>query len=383
MIDRHLFQLAGANSIAKRLAVLEVLQAFFIIGQAVALSIVLTQLWQGKNLNIEMLLVFIVCFSFRQIINWLNEKILDHYSSRVSEELRKKLLQKVFVEGQALIQKQGTGSLITMALDGIDEVRQYIKLVFSKVLTMMIVPIFIFIAMLFLNWPSALILLAMYPLIVLFMIILGHAAQDKAISKSIYYLTDLHSSQPAKGLRRYDRLAQSYQITFCSYTVFPDTPDYVNSFSLRHDTTGELLTDAISLTFVELSKLGEVVKKPVSNMTDLDKWSVFFQYAPDLEHREIVNKVIESKEVLQVAGNLLMSISQNERERAIFRSRRKFQTDMQSDLATAEDNGRVAGRAERSIEIARNALQMKMTVADIVQLTGLTLEEIENLRKEI
>lgn len=183
MIDRHLFQLAGANSIAKRLAVLEVLQAFFIIGQAVALSIVLTQLWQGKNLNIEMLLVFIVCFSFRQIINWLNEKILDHYSSRVSEELRKKLLQKVFVEGQALIQKQGTGSLITMALDGIDEVRQYIKLVFSKVLTMMIVPIFIFIAMLFLNWPSALILLAMYPLIVLFMIILGHAAQDKAIKQ--------------------------------------------------------------------------------------------------------------------------------------------------------------------------------------------------------
>ena len=65
--------------------------------------------------------------------------------------------------------------------------------------------------------------------------------------KSIYYLTDLHSSQPAKGLRRYDRLARSYQITFCSYTVFPNTPDYVNSFSLRHDTTGELLSDAISL----------------------------------------------------------------------------------------------------------------------------------------
>ena len=148
---------------------------------------------------------------------------------------------------------------------------------------------------------------------------------------------------------------------------------------MRHDTTGELLADAISLTFVELSKLGEVVKKPVSDMTDLDKWSVFFQYAPDLEHRDIVNKVIESKEVLQMAGNLLMSISQNERERAIFRSRRKFQTDMQSDLATAEDNGKTI----RSIEIARNALQMKMSVADIVQLTGLTSEEIENLRKGI
>jgi len=197
--------------------------------------------------------------------------------------------------------------------------------------------------------------------------------------KSVYYLTDLHSSQPAKGLRRYDRLARSYQITFCSYTIFPDTLDYVNSFSLRHDTTGELLTDAINLTFVELSKLGDVVKKPVGDMTDLDKWSVFLQYAPDLEHREIVNRVIESEEALQVAGNLLMNISQNERERAIFRSRKKFQTDRQSDLATAEDNG----KAIRSIEIARNALQMKMTVADIVRLTGLTSEEVEKLHKKI
>jgi predicted transposase/invertase (TIGR01784 family) len=201
--------------------------------------------------------------------------------------------------------------------------------------------------------------------------------------KSVYYLTDLHSSQPAKGQQRYDRLARSYQITFCSYTIFPNTPEYANSFSLRHDTTGELLTDAISLTFVELSKLEEVVKKPISDMTDLDKWSVFFQYAPDLKHRVLVNKVIESEEVLQVAGNLLMSISQNERERAIFRSRRKFQTDMQSNLATAEDNGKQIGRAEEKIEIARNALQMEMTVADIVRLTGLTQAEVEDLRKEI
>ena len=152
---------------------------------------------------------------------------------------------------------------------------------------------------------------------------------------------------------------------------------------MRHNVTGELLSDAISVTFVELSKLDEVVKKPVSDMTALDKWSVFFQYAPDLEHREIVNKVIESEEVLQVAGNLLMSISKNERERAIYRSRRKFQTDRQSDLATAEDNGKQIGRAEEKIEIARNALQMKMTVADIVRLTGLTQAEVENLCKEI
>lgn len=161
--------------------------------------------------------------------------------------------------------------------------------------------------------------------------------------KGIYYLCDLHSSQPSKGLQRYDRLARTYQVTFCSYTVFPERTAYVNSFSLRHDEDNELLSDAIHVVYVELSKLQEIMKKPVGEMTDLEKWAVFFRYANDSTQREIVNKVIASKEVLQMAGERLMSISQDERERAVFRSRRMFQTDLQSDLATAEDRGRVEG----------------------------------------
>ena len=213
--------------------------------------------------------------------------------------------------------------------------------------------------------------------------------------KSIYYLTDLHSSQPAKGLQRYDELARTYQITFCSYTVFPESPDYVNSFSLRHDKTGEQLSDAISVTFVELSKLGEIVKKPVGEMTDLEKWSVFFRYAPDPKYRETVNKVIASEEVLTMAGELLMSISQNEAERAIFRSRRKFQTDYGSDMATARDNGRAEGlvegrkegliegrkegRQEGKFEIARMMLSACESIEKIISYTGLTKQEITQL----
>ena len=203
--------------------------------------------------------------------------------------------------------------------------------------------------------------------------------------KSVYYLCDLHSSQPSKGLRRYDKLARTYQVTFCSYTVFPERTAYVNSFSLRHDEDNELLSDAIHVIYVELSKLQEILKKSVEDMTDLEKWAVFFRYASEPTHRETVNKVIASKEVLQMAGNRLMSISQDERERAVFRSRRMYQTDLQSDLATAEDRGRKLGisigEKNRSIEIARTALQMGMTTDDIVKLTGLTHDEIERLKK--
>lgn len=183
MIDKQLFKIDGAGSILKKLAGLEILQAFFIVGQALALASVLSKLWAGESLDWLLLLTFAVCFIARQLINTLRDSMLEKYSGQVAEELRQKLLDKVFRDGQALVQKQGTGSLITMSLDGVDEVRQYIKLIYSKVLTMMIVPVLIFVGMLFLSWTSAVILLVMYPLIVLFMIILGHAAQDRAIKQ--------------------------------------------------------------------------------------------------------------------------------------------------------------------------------------------------------
>ena len=41
--------------------------------------------------------------------------------------------------------------------------------------------------------------------------------------KGVYYLCDLHSSQSARGKKRYDQLSRTYQITFCSYTVFQIT----------------------------------------------------------------------------------------------------------------------------------------------------------------
>lgn len=180
MIDRELFQLAGAKSISRKLAGLDVLQAFLIVGQALALSAVITQLWQGHALNWPLLLAFAVCFTGRQLLNWLSERWLDYYAGQTAQVLRRRLLSKLFQQGPALVQAQGTGSMITMVLDGVAEVRQYIKLIFSKTLTMMIVPVIVLIAAGFLDLRSAIILLIMYPLIVMFMIILGKAAQAKA-----------------------------------------------------------------------------------------------------------------------------------------------------------------------------------------------------------
>ena len=157
---------------------------------------------------------------------------------------------------------------------------------------------------------------------------------------------------------------------------------------MRHDEDNELLSDAIRTIYVELSKLKKILKKPVNDMTDLEKWAVFLRYANVPKYREIVNKVIESKEVLQVAGNLLMSISQDERERAVFRSRRMFQTDRESDIATAEDRGEKRGeqrgeqrgRKMEALTIARSMMADGEPIDKITRYTGITSEEIDSLK---
>jgi predicted transposase/invertase (TIGR01784 family) len=200
--------------------------------------------------------------------------------------------------------------------------------------------------------------------------------------KSIYYLCDLHSSQTSKG-KSYDELARAYQITFCGYTVFPSRSTFINSFSMRHDEDNGLFHDSINVLFVELSKLEELLKKPIGEMTDLEKWALFLRYAGNPDYREVVNKLIESREALDVASDMLMSISQDERERAIFRSRRMYLSDQESNMITVErrgrEEGRVEGRAEERFDIAKSLLELDVSVDKIVLATGLTREEVEDL----
>jgi predicted transposase/invertase (TIGR01784 family) len=196
-------------------------------------------------------------------------------------------------------------------------------------------------------------------------------AHENLKGKGIYYMCDLHSSQSSKG-KRYDELSQTYQVTFCSYTVFPEMLEYVNSFSMRHDQTNALLSDVIHAVYVELSKLGEILKKSIDDMTDLEKWAVFFRYAADPKYREVVNSVIESKEALQMAGNLLMNVSKDERERAVFRSRRMYQSDMDSNIATIVK--------KHDFEIARNMLAAGEPVEKVMKYFGLSREEVESQR---
>lgn len=182
MIDRLLFTLKGSKQIMIKLVGFYVLQAFLIIGQGLCLAVLLTHLWQGSSLAKEgyWLLGFVACYVGRHLVNWIDSNQLDAYARQRAKELRRQLLEKVFKLGPHVVQEEGTGNVVTLALDGISEVENYINLIFSKFVSMMVIPTLILIVSFFLDPISGLVMLLVYPLIILFMIILGYAAKAKA-----------------------------------------------------------------------------------------------------------------------------------------------------------------------------------------------------------
>ena len=146
---------------------------------------------------------------------------------------------------------------------------------------------------------------------------------------------------------------------------------FVRRFSFR-DETGAELSDAVGIIFVELTKLGGLIKKPVGAMTGEEIWSLFFAHASDPKYRELIKRLMAVRREVEMAVELLQTISKDEIERARFRSRRMFRMDMEHNLIAARDEGIVT--------VAKNLLGIGDSVDKIVAVTGLTHTEVESLR---
>jgi len=196
------------------------------------------------------------------------------------------------------------------------------------------------------------------------------------INKYVYYLTDLHSSQASKG-KAYHQLVRTYQATFSLHTVFHARKDFVHRFSLRTN-DGEQLSDQINMVIIELSKLNEILKKPVEELSAFEMWSLFFKYAPDPVQRDKINDIIKVKKEIGMASVLLREISKDERERAIFRSRRMAETDRVSDLLTAEKRGEMRGEIKGEL---REREKWQGVIAEKDAKLAAMEEEIAHLRE--
>jgi len=170
------------------------------------------------------------------------------------------------------------------------------------------------------------------------------------INKCVYFLTDLHSSQKSRGVK-YHKLVRTYQITFASHPVFKGHQSFVSRFLLR-DEEGRVFTDQINQIIIELSKLNDIIKKPVEQLTEFEKWLLFLRFAPDTVQRNKINDIIREKEEIGMAAAILQEISQDEKERAHFRSRKKAEMDRIHNMLTSEEIGELRSDKKWQVIVA-------------------------------
>lgn len=234
MIDKSLFELPGVRRMFPILGILAVFQFIAIAGQALFLATAITKLWQGQLFShtISWVLGFFACFLSREIINFGRSKALDKLAYQLATKLRGDMLDKFFRLGPVAIANLGSGSAATTVITGIDQVENYIKLVLSKVLNMMIIPMLILIPVYFLDWQSGIVLTLTFPFAIIFMILLGYAAQGRAERqyKTFQYLSN-HFLDSLRGIStlKYFGLSKDY-----SNSIYKTSEDF------RKETMGAL-----------------------------------------------------------------------------------------------------------------------------------------------
>lgn len=203
MIDKALFKLPGLRKRMPFIAILAILQSLVIIGQAFFMATAITSLWHGKGVKtaIPAIVGFAICFFCRELVNFFRQRFLDKFAYQTSIEMRTELLDKVFKLGPNFSTGMGSGSLTTTAISGIEDVETYIKLVLSKVLNMVIVPMIILLAVIILDWKSSIVLILTFPISILFMIILGYAAEGRASKQyDSYQILSNHFLDSLRGI---------------------------------------------------------------------------------------------------------------------------------------------------------------------------------------
>lgn len=225
MIDKNLFRIEKIRPVLIGLAGLGVLQALLIIGQAYFLSYAISELWGGEPLAAQYTRMgaFFICFVLRQVLIFFRDRYLDNYAYEQSQIVRKQLLEKVFRLGPNFVQKEGTGNMVTMAIEGVSQIENYLTLILPKITNMMIVPWVIFLFVLTQDIRSGIILLLVFPIIIIFMVILGYAAKAKADRQyEGYQLLSNHFLDSLRGLQTLNFLGLSKKYEKNVYSISED-----------------------------------------------------------------------------------------------------------------------------------------------------------------
>ena len=208
---------------------------------------------------------------------------------------------------------------------------------------------------------------------------------QKDIEKRLlFYWSKMYIKTIEKG-EEYGKLRRTILIMIADFELknLKDIPKYHTRWKiLETEYSKKVLTDDFEIDILELSKVKKYDKEKNKNESLL-LWTKFFTNPEELEEKEM-----EENEGVKKAKEELDEISQSEHEAYLAELRLKYIRDKNAEIAFAKDEGYELGIEEgikegeknKQIEIAKKLLQENVDIQIIISVTGLSEEELKNLK---
>jgi predicted transposase/invertase (TIGR01784 family) len=165
-----------------------------------------------------------------------------------------------------------------------------------------------------------------------------------------YYTARLNAAQEVQGRRGYGKLVPVWQINFVSGSRLFADGWLFHHFEYYDKERKISLGGRTHILVVELGKAEKLAGQPVERLSAVERWALFFRYAADESRRELVNEIMEKEAGIAMAGEMVLTVTQDEIEQAQRETALKIQLDWESYMAEAWDVGEAAGLAKGKAE---------------------------------
>ena len=197
----------------------------------------------------------------------------------------------------------------------------------------------------------------------------------KGFEKRILHNAAKQYSQQLKRGEDYTLINPVIALTFTDFNMFDDSDDYISQFRLLERKRYIEYTDDVELIFVELPKFN----KDIDSLANIkEKWVYFLKNAGRLDY---IPDTLSDPCITQ-AFSIINEAALSKEELELQEKRYDFIRLQKGSLALAKEQGIEEGIEQGIEKIAKNMLMAGMSLQEVKQLTGLTLQQLELLRTQ-
>jgi len=212
-----------------------------------------------------------------------------------------------------------------------------------------------------------------------FIVEVQRVKQEFFKDRSIYYSSFAIQEQADKGKEWQYELKAVYTIAILDFT-FNDTEQnkLEHRIKLMDTVTKKVFYNKLTFIYLEIPKFSKTLEEL---QTDYERWLFAFKNLHKLSEKPreleagVFKRLLDLAEIAQMADG----------ERSVYQESLKDYRDLKSSMASyfkdGLEQGLKEGEYKKAIEIAKSALAEGLSIPTIQKLTGLSISEIEQLKK--